>query len=1337
MIKDIKLYISGKGVDLQKTPDILYNYTVDDLTNPTIVKNSYSKSIVIDATPNNNKVFSQFWNNETEIGGMTGFNPTKKAPFEIYVNNELYESGYCKLDAVRNGSYSITLFGGLGDFFYNLSYNEGNEGDEGQKKLSDLHFIERENSADEFDFKITKDTVETAWNSLDNDADDMWKYINFAPAYDGIPSDFDANKVLINLQNTELQSQYTTGTTAYTSFDGYALGTMADKHTGDEMREFRSYLQRPVINVRKVIESCCKPENNGGYTVDLDPDFFNENNPYWTDTWVTLPLLTSYDNLAIEEATGITATLGNIEKKGGAHERTGYYEYRTLTLEGEGYNKDNAYSVSMDVDLILSNLIKGAPGTSIPSELFLNYYISPYQQYASCVILQLVAYNSLGTPVAGSDVINLTNEKGPGYYTDIDLWGYSYPYGNRFKNSIGAFEKIGDTRNVKWNNKLSMTISNVPYGSTIKLIIKKYGAAVGYYGADYGFELNNVLWGSFDGTNYVPYSWSNTDSFSVNVNDYTVSQMTPNGVRTGSLFKKSNLLDTDYSPADFLLSYCKQFGLYFTKDIYDKKVYIRTRNTFYLTGNTINMNDAIDRRDINIQPVLMDSKWADFRLEDEKGEYGKKYEDTYGVQFGIQRINTGYDFNAEVKDLLEGNIFRSGMEVVEKNECHSYFDDDSYKPWMLQGYSYLLYQTEQTDNTYEVKYKEESTIGVLQGFSRYKYYDLFPKMQFHSSDGNPTDGSRVMVFYSGKVNTKVNDVRLKYWITDDNADMYILNDSNPCWLYTNSSTDKAGNVIALEVKSIPHFGRYKMSNVSGVISRSLDFGEPKQLFIPWATSTMDSTIYRQYWKNYISDIYNANTRVLTTKVQVNGKIDEEWFRRFYWFDNCIWRLNKVIDHNLADNSLTTMEFVKVQDKQDYQLDVDYTRDTFTLTSNAPEKIPATGGTYTLAINASSQEAEWYLDYDADEMTPSAISGIGSAEITLVIADNTASTPVSNKTIRVIGEKASAALTFNQWLGSILYSLNDPTGNTIPQEGMTVKIDIYNNVAKWEASCNQEVNWVRRDGLLGEGQMVAVVPANNEYNTKDIEFYITNNLENFTVSYTQARLAPVLTISPLSQTVNSYGYDDSDIYVEYNSSNPQLTVSKPSWIKTSWGTWRSRGNGIFYNTLSVDVSGNNSTSPRSGNIVISDGEVSKSHSVIQNAAYVASYRVYYLNPDSGTWVEIESYAQSGTGFVIPEGAYIDIQVMISHPSNATLPEYMTAAVDGGGYMSIVPFQLKRLDNPSTTVSRYVPLNTHFMDNRYLDSTVLLRGKTESFEGVRMTVSGNEYINNNEIHLFYIH
>ena len=47
MRRKISLYIADQKVDLDNNSFILFNYTMEDLSNPTIVKNSFSKQITL------------------------------------------------------------------------------------------------------------------------------------------------------------------------------------------------------------------------------------------------------------------------------------------------------------------------------------------------------------------------------------------------------------------------------------------------------------------------------------------------------------------------------------------------------------------------------------------------------------------------------------------------------------------------------------------------------------------------------------------------------------------------------------------------------------------------------------------------------------------------------------------------------------------------------------------------------------------------------------------------------------------------------------------------------------------------------------------------------------------------------------------------------------------------------------------------------------------------------------------------------------------------------------------------------------------------------------------
>ena len=162
----------------------------------------------------------------------------------------LYEQGYVKLDEVRrvggDYEYDITLYGGLGDFFYNLSLNDdGNE-----MKLSDLNF------EDDIDFTINLDTVKTAWDSLKNNRQDKWQTINFMPAYNGIPEDFEADKMLIDTKSTNLAKTKSEDGKTYKTRENWVMAELPDEMTEWETRDLRSYLQRPCIRMKEIIKAC-------------------------------------------------------------------------------------------------------------------------------------------------------------------------------------------------------------------------------------------------------------------------------------------------------------------------------------------------------------------------------------------------------------------------------------------------------------------------------------------------------------------------------------------------------------------------------------------------------------------------------------------------------------------------------------------------------------------------------------------------------------------------------------------------------------------------------------------------------------------------------------------------------------------------------------------------------------------------------------------------------------------------------------------------------------------------------------------------------------------------
>ena len=307
----VSLYINGKKVELADNDFLQVTYTREELINPTIVKNSFSQQITILATPDNETIFKGLFRTDARYNSAYSFDLLARVPFEIRSElNEVLESGYIKVDSIaRKGaeiaSYTITLYGGLGGYFYSLTYN-----DDGTKKtLADLAYLYWDDQGEEYvevtpstkSFAMTKARVLGAWNRLKNYEQghrDLWDIINFAPCYNGTPSgDFSADKAVYKpsgatdgyLRNvvtsvTEDNVTYTPRSDA----NGYVLLNLANEHTEWEVQDLRAYLQRPVLSVDALLRALAYSKNSAGFLVELSDGV--QNSVWKNDTWITLPL---------------------------------------------------------------------------------------------------------------------------------------------------------------------------------------------------------------------------------------------------------------------------------------------------------------------------------------------------------------------------------------------------------------------------------------------------------------------------------------------------------------------------------------------------------------------------------------------------------------------------------------------------------------------------------------------------------------------------------------------------------------------------------------------------------------------------------------------------------------------------------------------------------------------------------------------------------------------------------------------------------------------------------------------------------------------------------------
>lgn len=870
MRNKVRLYIEGQRADLDDGAFILLNYTAEDLSNPTVVRNSFSKQITLKGTPANDEIFGHIYRNDrqTDYGSpYTGpyFDPCRKTSFTIYNEAmEILESGYLKLDEIvttrKRHDYKVTLYGGLGSFLYGLSYDSSGN----KLTLADLDFGET------LDFTIDRDAVADAWARLDGDTSKAakWDIVNFMPAYMGLPpSPFDANKAIVKAATAGLP----TAQGEYTAKDGFALVTLPEKVTGNEAKDYRSYLQKPVIRMKAVIDAICDPANNGGWTVNQDAMFFDAANPLWADVWLTLPMLNDL-NIDMDSSSGnVNAWSSTVVIPGGGNLSKLYNLNLQLAFETvlqNGLSPYTEFEMHCEDDWAAGMSPDDSPGW------YLNY-----------LEIQVVVKDSNDATIK-TIVYRTSTMQAPEYMEQMDeVFDYLDTSGF-YKDGVGFFPTFN---------------------------IQEYGAAK----IDVTVTPKAMCWGHLRGSSdamQVFPSGMNDYSYAEAVSSFNkdydncilwYSAVSSSSVRTGASITKAVLLGSSKTPADYLLSYCKMFGIDMLVHKDSKTVDLLLRQNFYFNQVT-DINGRIDRaKGITKKPFSFDARWYLFGNE-AKGEYAEYYANKYSRPYGDFRVNTGYDFDASEKRLTEGIVFGNFCEVLETSKyfCDSSIAGRPIPSVLIFGGKYTLYKSGETKD-FDIELP--NTVLIAWNNTSNPMHDDFPKVQIHGSENAHIDERDTLVFLRGMVTPSSGHITL----SDDTLEMLAMNGNNPCWMPGYCDFD-----ASWKVTKMPSFGRYMMTG--SAVSWSLDFGAPQEAMIPGITFTPGSAIFELIWEKYIGDRYDDDSAVVTAYVDLRGlQVNEDLLREFYAFDGALWALNRIIDHSLTTSGCTKCEFVKVQDLTNY------------------------------------------------------------------------------------------------------------------------------------------------------------------------------------------------------------------------------------------------------------------------------------------------------------------------------------------------------------------------------------------------------------------------------------
>lgn len=879
----IELFINDTRIEFTQPPQINIVLQHEDTHNPTIIKNNFSHTIQINGTKENNKVFNCFYDN-TRINGDDVYNSNKKVPFVLYNNGDVVEQGYCKLTEVKrignDIEYSIMLFGGLGQFLYSLSYKEDGE----EMKLSDLTFTDDDDR--KLNFVVNKDAITDAWSGNIWDENSRYSIVNFAPCYNGIPSDFDANKVVINVNNLPSSIQLNTTNekdgVLYTDINGYVLAELPNELDDTQVKDYRSYLQRPIIRMKSILNACFNPINNNGWEVDLDQDFFNDENPYYSDVWMTLPLLR-------EVETEMSLNIEKIDDK--------YYI--------NNYEDNELFNLEIPITPLIATRERDITNIKTGRYVYDNSTKS-YTASNTALCFQLVVYDANDNIIDVSQAISLyTLVQNANMFDYGNLIYGQYPSGlPQVKNGefrYKEYDPYTDYNIFQFTSDITLTSIKLKYQEGMYFKIIPTLTSVENYNGNifYDNEPKMVAYSNYF-EEYIRLQDIDYSIFKVNLEDSFT-------LKKGYNFSKNKHLKSENTPCRYMLDYLKMFNLHIWHDTYENKIYIRKREN-YFTHNIKDIHNIIDRgKETKITPLTFENKWFSFGSEyNTENELAKEYLDNYGYAYGTQRVNTNYNFDNSTKELFSDSIYKGAIMNQRQNKYYAISNNET-PSFFVDGLKTYLFNEE-----------GESIEGnVFYPISFYFYWgenqpDIIPRCSFVNKENQGIDGANVLLFFNGFTNVE----DYNYKVTDDIKEFDRLNDSTPCWIYTNDDYNVNDVKIANTIEAIPLFNRYKIENRTNTITHSLDFGTPQMIYINNHINNM-SDIYTQYWKSYIQDKLSIDNRLVSCYVLFNKQLKNDDLRDFYYFDNSYWVMSEVETSVGQNNVPSKAIFYKILDLNNY------------------------------------------------------------------------------------------------------------------------------------------------------------------------------------------------------------------------------------------------------------------------------------------------------------------------------------------------------------------------------------------------------------------------------------
>lgn len=869
----LDIFLENMRLDVDDDLKMSIDYVFSDLTNPTIQTGDGSQTFIIKGTQNNNAVFGQIWRLDrvTLLGGEFNtsvyFNASKRTKCVIYINNEVFKRGYVKLNAIKSAkgviSYDVTFYSETVDVLRTLN----------ESKLRDLPF------PNDLRHTLNADTIRAAWEGSATKG--IYYYLAYIMANNGIYNEFESGKWLTgSYDNPKI-------------VDILPSGIELDECA---KREYRSYYQRPALRLKGLIELIA--EQHG---IQLDPAFFNDSNPYYANSVMALPQY-------------------NIMEQSDSQKGISTYPMPnaiTYSLNSTNGRVVPNYKADGDVGIFSEDY---SPTFNLQSVRTLQW--SPVIEFEFRITANLITSGTVGQVFKWTDgAFILPQAQFIPFINGAEQTPIPFDMNARLLITEMA-ANIDFVITGTNNNRVAVGKFNTlayrnyrPSGATTTEWIPMQGnIAKGLHKEITSGEVRISMYQSFDGQPF--YLTRQGSTYTMNVTSFVIEfrpitklpasggdlnryypasagftgtditiDLTKN-IRSGYAVDKSDIIDDETTQGDFLINYAKLFGLLFYTDR-NGTPHLVTRNTFFKDYTVEDWTQKIDHaKEIQQRPIPFDAKYLSLRYQDGGTFYEDYYRQQYETEYGEQRMNTGFDFNENETELIPEILFYNTVMSQESTRV------------LLQSGSEIRMYFQKDTKILPALFEKDNNQRVP---SDTKFNLLF-------------DNGLHKIVESGNVNDIPPEERI--YLTDDYAEMLIDNEQTNggqyCWIDTeNYIVSKVGGV---DHKLFPELFYPKFSTLHASGKFSWTLGLPSENYAGWLGSDFPatSTIYANFWSNYIAEIYDVDNRIMTAYVRLTAAdIAQFTFAKFVKIGDSLWHVNKIEQFDPLGNGTTKVEFLRV------------------------------------------------------------------------------------------------------------------------------------------------------------------------------------------------------------------------------------------------------------------------------------------------------------------------------------------------------------------------------------------------------------------------------------------